>query len=174
MNRFSIDNRRKPVSFEQYMDVAERLDSSLKKIRPNLSSEVLLTTNGFDYHGWGSLTIINPMVEEAWNRRERYSLQDLTQELWNKSFETNLCIKDKTLENLYMVSLTNERREPKSMNFYGQDLDDKSQEVFDSFAVPKKFQKIGNGFSKSSPFAVSHAIASLGGKRDRAFHPLFG
>lgn len=159
MKRFSIDNRFGNVSLDQFKNTAEKLESSLKNIRPNIASELLLTTDGCDYNGYGSLTIDTPEVEGALDRRERYLLNDLDEGLWKKSFETGLYIN--SIKEPYMVCLTVGAREPKKLFFYAQCLDEKSQEVFDSFKKAGLLQKIGDGFPKSSEFAVVYALASL-------------
>lgn len=161
MNRFSIDNRFRQVSLDQFKDTAEILESSLRNVRPEILSELLLTTNGCDYNGYGSLTIDTPETQEALDKRERYSLDDLDGDLWKKSFETGLYIKDKSVTEPYMVCLTAESREPKKLFFYAQCMDEKSQEVFDSFKQSGLLQKIGDGFPKRSDFGVGYALASL-------------
>ncbi len=161
MKRFSIDNRFGNVSLDQFKNTAERLESSLRNVRPEITSELLLTTNGGDYNGYGSLTIHTPDVKEALDRRERYLLNDLDKGLWEKSFETGLYIKDNSVKKPYMVCLNARAREPKKLFFYAQCLDEKSQEVFDSFKKVGLLQKIGDGFPKSSEFAVDYALATL-------------
>jgi len=49
MQRFSIDNRFRNVSFDQFRETAKRLESSLRQVRPTIQSGLLLTTNGRDY-----------------------------------------------------------------------------------------------------------------------------
>ena len=162
MDRFSIGNLISPISFEQYKENAQRLEDSIRRVNPNITSKLLLTTNEVDYHGYGSLTKEIPEAEEAIERREEYSLSDLNEDLWQKSFETGLYIHDDTIRESYMITLVVGEREPKSMKFYGQCLDEESQEVFNSFRKARGFQRIGDGYnSKSSPFAISHALNSL-------------
>ncbi len=162
MERFSIDNFLKYVSFEQYREIAQRLEASIRIVNPNITSKLLLTTNRNDYNGAGSLTVFEPEVEEALSRREEHSLSDLNEKLWQKSFETGLYIHDNTIKEPYMITLVVGEREPKSMKFYNQCLDEKSQGVFNSFRKARWFQRISDGYSKTSPFAVSHALNSFG------------
>ena len=133
MDRFSINNRFRKVSLDQFKQTAESLESTLKNIRPEITTELLITTNELDYNGYGSLTFDTPETKEALERRERYSLNDLSEELWNKSFETGLYLKDDSITQPYRVSLTTGSREPKKIFFYAQCLDEKSQKAFDSF-----------------------------------------
>ncbi|MEK6952740.1 MAG: hypothetical protein AABX29_07030 [Nanoarchaeota archaeon] len=157
--RFSIDNRFRNISFDQFRNTAGRLEESLRNIHPAIISELLLTTNRQDYYGFGSLTIIIPEKEQALSRRERYPLSDLDEKLWQKSFKTDLWIKDNTLNDLYAVVLSVEEREPKSLKFYGQYIDKKSQEILEQFKKETKFfQKIGDGFHKPSDFAIGYAL----------------
>ena len=46
---FSIDNRFRNVSLNQFKNIAERLESSLRNVGPEITSELLLTTDGYDY-----------------------------------------------------------------------------------------------------------------------------
>jgi len=142
---FSIDNRFRNVSLNQFKNIAERLESSLRNVGPEITSELLLTTDGYDYNGYGSLTIDTPEVEECLNRREGWTVNDLDEGLWKKSFEIGLYIKDYSAKEPYMVCLTLEAREPKKLFFYAQCLDEKSQEVFNDFKQVGLLQKIGDG-----------------------------
>jgi len=156
--RFSVDNVLGSVSFEQYREIAQRLEDSIRKVNPNVTSKLLLTTNGRDYHEYGSLTVVIPEVEEALSRREEHSLSDLNEDLWQRSFETELYIHDNTSGAQYMIALTVGKREPKSMKFYSQHLEEESRAVFNGFRKAGWFQRIGDGYSKPSPFAISHAL----------------
>ena len=104
---------------------------------------------------------IIPEVKEAWARRERYQLSDLNENLWERSFETQLRIVDNSVSEPYCIWLSNEEREPKKLLFYGQCLDKQSQKAFDSFKRAELFQKLGDGYPQTSPFALAHALASL-------------
>ena len=157
MDRFSINNGFKKVSYAQFMETAERLESALKEVRPQITSKLLLTTDLVDYNGHGSLTIETPESKEASDRRESYQLNELNEELWDISCETGLYIKDNSSDDPYMVCLTVEDREPKKRFFYGQSLDEKSQKVLDSFKQADLFQTIGDGYPKSSDFAVTYS-----------------
>lgn len=157
--RFSIDNFFKPVSFEQYKETAEKLEHSLLVINPKLTSTLLLTTDQLDYDTYGSLSIPIPEKQKALNRRKEYGLNKLTEKLWNESFKTGLYINENNYKNLFMVALSVEQREPKSLKFYGQCLDSESQGVFDSFRKTKPFQKLGDGYSKPSDFATHYLLS---------------
>lgn len=163
MERFSIDNRFSKVSLDQFRKTAEKLESALRIVRPTIQSELLLTTNGEDYHRYGSLTIHTSEVEEAIARREKYQLSDLDEGLWTRSFEIELHIIDNSIKEPYCIWLSNGVREPKKLFFYGQCLDEASKKVFEGFRGAGLLQKIGDGFPKSSDFAVSYALASLRG-----------
>ena len=114
-----------------------------------------------DYQGPGSLTVVTPESIAAKERREEFSLSDLNEDLWKRSFETGLYLHDDISGGSYMIVLSVERREPRSMRFYCQDLDEKSQRVFNSFRVAGDSQELGDGHSMPTPFALSHAIGSL-------------
>lgn len=162
MERFSIDNLWGPVSLNQYLEIALKLDCTIKRIRPTVSSELLSMTNGVDYHELGSPKILAPEVEEALSRRETSRLGNLNKDLWTKSYETGLYIEDHTTEEPYIIALIVGEREPKSLMFYGQAMDSESKEVLNSFKKTRWFQRIGDGFGETSEFALGHAINSLG------------
>jgi len=157
MERFSVDNRLGDVSFEQYRKIAEELEGSIRGINENITSKLLLTTNRGDYYEHGSLSVVTPESEAARGRREEFNLRDLDEDLWQRSFETKLYIRDNTIETPYMISLSVEEREPKSMKFCGRGLDEESQRVFDSFRKAGWFQSIGDGSSEPSPYAAFRA-----------------
>ena len=162
MERFSIENRFQNVSFIQFKTTAERLESALKEVRPSIQSKLLLTTNGLDYRGYGSLTILTPETEATFARREGLQLQYLNQELWARSFKTQFQVIDNSTNEPYCIWLSNEVREPKKLFFYGQCLDEKSQEVFEGFRKVGLSQRVGDGYHKTSPFAVEYALSHLG------------
>ena len=159
MERYGIKNRFQDVSFEQYRENALRLQERIQEVRPSISSRLLLTTNGEDYDGAGSLTIITPEFETAQNRRERYNIEDLTSELWDSSFKRELIIDDDSVSEPYMINVSNEVRDPKRMIFHGQFLDEKSQDIFENFKeyrwtknnLSKILQTIDSGFPVTSP-----------------------
>jgi len=105
MNRFSIDNRFRKVSLNQYKTVAEGLESAVRNVRPAITSELLLTTDKCDYNGYGSLTIVTPASEDALARRERHQLSDLNEGLWERSFETGLYLRDNSIENFAKLTI---------------------------------------------------------------------
>jgi len=160
--RFSIENYYKNISFEQYKKTAEKLESSIRKVNPNITSSVLLTTNRDDYNGWGSMTMDIPEIfKDDIEKKKECNLKDLTKNLWEKSLEVELWIKDKTSSSTYFIVLSNEERNKNSMYFLGTGLNNKEQMVFDSFKKTGLFQKLGNGHPKSSDFSVGYSSANL-------------
>lgn len=162
MKRFSIDNKYRAVRGQEFKQIAQRLESSLKEVRPAISSKLVCTTNRKDYQGYGSLTIMHPETEKALERREEHKLENLDSNLWKRNFETELYIRDETVEDPYMIVLSVGAREPKSLMFYGQSMDSESEKVFESFNKAGWFQKIGDGFGKTSDFSKNYMLGSLG------------
>lgn len=158
-HRFSIFNLIQPVSLEQFAESANALNSAIKEVKPNVETELLLTTNIYDYLSHRSLTIPTPQKIAANKRREKFKLEDLNEELWRKSFERELYIRSPSENNNYMICLSQGIREPKQLFFYGQCLDEKSQEVFDSFAKTRFFQRLGDGFQKTTKYQLVHALS---------------
>ncbi len=159
--RFSIRNFWLPVSFQQYIETAKKLEKSIKDVNPNTTSHVLLTTDSYDYNGWGSLTQVTPEVEKALDRRRKIRLEELDENLWEQSLETGLYIHDNTTQSRYMITLTTESRAQKELIFYCQSIDKKSQVVFDSFKKTKGLQRLCNGHTKPSEFAELFALRHL-------------
>ena len=161
MERFSIDNWFSNVSLDQFRGTAHKLESAIRNIRPTIQSELLLTTNRDDYYGSGSLTVSIPKVDEAKARREKFQLTDLNENLWTRSFETELYILDNSVSEPYMICLSNGTREPKRLFFYRQCLDEASQKVFEGFRRTSILQKLGDGHSKTSNFDRAYALSNL-------------
>ena len=157
MVRFSIDNRFTNVSLIQFKRTAQKLESDLRKVRPTIQSELLLTTSREDYNGYGSLTVDTPEVEEALARREKFQLSDLNEELWRRAFKIQMGIIDDSAKKPYCVFISVEDREPKRLFFYGQCLDGKSQKVFEGFKGVGGLQRLGDGFPKTSEFASGYS-----------------
>lgn len=169
MDRYGIQNRFQDVSFEQYKETALRFQEALRQVRPNISTKLLLTTDEFDYRGAGSLTIITPETEAAKSRREQHNIEDLTEGLWNSAFDREFYVNDDTVSEPYMLCVSNEVRDPRRLLFYGQCLDENSQEVFENFkelrwaknGLSRKLQIIDDGFPVTSPAMLARVYSQF-------------
>ncbi len=160
MKSFSIENRfGRKVSLRQFKKTAERLEFLLKESKslrglPGIKSELLLTKDENDYHeargtrtfiGRNVRIITSKRLETLLRRREKYQLEDLNENLWKKSFKTELYIIDTNSLTHYLVWLGHEIMEPKRLFFCGHYLDEGSQKVLESFRKGNLFQKSGGG-----------------------------
>lgn len=169
MERYGIQNRFNKVSLEQFQETALKFQEALNKVRPNIRSKLLLTTNSCDYYGAGSLTIITPETEAANKRREQFNIEDLTQDLWLNSFDREFYVTDESVSEPYMLCISNEIRDSKRLLFYGQCLDDKSQKIFSSFRksrfaknyLSRILQKVDNGSPVTSPAMLTRVFYHL-------------
>ncbi len=159
MKSFSIENRfGRKVSCNQFKKTAERLEFTLKAARllaglPAIKSELLLTTDKNDYdeaRETGTFTsekekiITSERLETLLERREKYQLEDLNEELWGKSFKTELYIMDNPSTH-YLVWLGHEIMQPRRLFFCGHYLDKESQKILERFSRGNLLQKSGGG-----------------------------
>jgi len=159
--RFSIDNRLQDVSLEQFKETAERLESSLRLAMPKIQSGLFLTTKREDYLTYVDFKFSAPELWEAMKRRERIQLSDLNENLWNISYMAQLLITESSVKEPYLILLGNECREPKRLFFYGQFLDEKSQEVLESFRKNGLLHKVGNGLKRQPDLFDGYRASNL-------------
>lgn len=146
MERFSIENKVKDISFGQFREVANTLYSGLKEVRPGIKNILRLTTNKEDYKEYCRESL-SENVEggyiEAMRRKEFYCLNELKESLWKRSFLTELIIEDNTLEDKYAIYLANGLNEPKRIFVFSESLDRESRNVLGSLWHKDFLKKIG-------------------------------
>ncbi len=153
MDRFSRDKRWGKVSFEEFKRTAEALYALVTSARPSVSAEILTCEDGVTY-SWSTVTFDLPGMDEALKERKSYQLSGLTKEIWERSFDVQLTLKDKEDAQPFMICLSCDcYADPKRMRFYGQCLDSATRtRMFETFARPTYSHKIGDGYSKISEF----------------------
>lgn len=153
MKRFSRDKRWGKVSFEEFRRTAEALYGMVAAIRPSVCPEIITCEDKKTYE-YSTVTFGLPGVDEALKKRKSYSLSELTEEIWERSFNVQLTLKDEKDPQPFMICLTCDRYDdPKRMRFYGQCLDSATQtRMFETFAQATLNYKIGDGYSKPSDF----------------------
>lgn len=177
---FSIDNRFWNVSLNQFKKTAGKLEYFLRQVRPSIQSELLLTTNQEDYMEMLSkrgAQIVEEncsleMIERfnrPYTRREHLRLNGLNKDLWEGSFKRELIIKDSSVNENYMIGLTNEFAEPNILFFYGQWLDKRSEGVLMGFRRAGLFQKVGNGRHRNW-WSAFRRLAVIRNKEDLLKH----
>ena len=148
MQRFSIEKRFRDISFNDFRRTAEKLEASLKRVRPEIRSELLLAMP-IENHplslGLGGLT---PDEKEFLAKSEKHQLSDLNESLWRASLRSQLYLFDSSVNDGYGVWFGTEVRDPKKLFFFQQYLDPESLAVFYSFRRTNLSQRVGNGYHK--------------------------
>ena len=164
--RFSIDNLFTRVSLTQFMGLATKLDEAMHEANPNIATTVLVTTVAEDYHTWGSVTVPHPQASEAAARRERYELSEVDESVWERAYKTSVIIDDDTRKDAYLILMSTELRQPRSIMFYGHGLDEISYQKLESLKEETGLlQTIGRGFPPTSSFNQAY----VRGMRDSFF-----
>jgi len=139
IERFSIENWFGRVSFSSFRSAAEELESALRAVRPEVTSEVIAYSPGHFFI---------PEFPEVRDTRERCSLDDLGKEMWGRSHGISLHLYDNSVDESYMVCLTHKGNEPRRFFYYARCLDEGSREVFGGFRKAGFFQSVGDGWAK--------------------------
>lgn len=155
MFRFSRDKRffARTTSFEEFMQAVTELAETTKKVRPLVSIE-LITCEDAETHRYAHVTFVADEVDEALKGRKTYALEEFTKEVWERSMDVQLTLKDANDSKPFMICLSLDKRdEPRSMKFYGQAVEQELVDhIRDTFSHSSFFWSIGDGYSKPSAF----------------------
>jgi len=153
MFRFSRDKRfYSRISFEEFFQVATTLVAMVKKARSSAIVEIL-TTEDTHTHLYSQVTFMADEVTEALKGRKSYSLEEFTNEVYSRSMSVQLTLKDEADSKPFMICLSLDKDESRSMKFYGQAVEQELVNlIHDSFSSPSFFYKVGDGYSKPSAF----------------------
>ena len=156
--RFSHDKESGEVSFEEFLKTVRALHETVSGARSSVEVEVLtaedLTTYNYTTVSYGS-----DEITEALKQRKRYSLDELSQEVWGRSFNIEVFWTDKQDPEPFMICVSCDKRaEAARIMFYGQVLDEETHD-----RVVAKFRRssflrgirIGDGFGKPSAFNMA-------------------
>lgn len=164
MFRFSRDKRfYSRISFAEFTQTAGSLAAMTKEARPDASVEIL-TTEDFHTYQYSQVTFEADEVTEALKGRKSYPLEDFVNDVWSRSMSVQLTIKDESDERPFMICLSLDKDEPKSMKFYGQAVEQRLVVLIrETFSIPSFFYKVGDGYSKPSAFnlAFSERITGI-------------
>lgn len=147
MIRYSIKNPLSDIRLSDYKALARSLEESLAKTSHNIEGRTLLFTNHDDYYNYSGITVPSREVEDAFKRREEIDLSELTDEIWKKSYDVTLSLKDTdSSQDSYMITLSCERKAPYVISVYGQGLDQLSYSILSRLQYQRGFfQYIGDG-----------------------------
>lgn len=151
MFRFSRDKRfHSRISFEEFMQAAIMLVAMTKKARPSASVEIL-TTEDSRTHRHSQATFEADEVADALKGRKSYSLEEFTDDIWNRSMSVQLTLRDIEDPKPFMICLSHDKDQMQSIKFYGQDVEQEHvQLIRNTFSSPSFFYKVGDGYSKPS------------------------
>jgi len=162
--RFSRD---KPfflaVTFAEFGVNAGSLIALVRGLRPSIRMEVLTCEDEKTYN-FSTVTFATKEAEEALQNRRSYTLAQFSEEVWKKSFNVDLILKDDTDPNPFMICLSCDRcADATRLMFYGQCLDQSMQDqILKAFAKPSFDYKIGDGYSRSSIFNLKYGAKITG------------
>lgn len=156
--RFSRDKRfGRKVTFAEFLENATKLVAIVQDIRPSVKVEVLTCEDGRTYN-FSTVTFDTEEAEEALQNRRSYTLAQFSEEVWGRSFNVDLIIKDDSDANPFMICLSCDRcADAGRAIFYGQCLDQGTHDqILTAFAEQSLTYKIGDGFPKMSPFNLMY------------------
>ena len=122
--RFSHDKRFKRVSFEEFLEIARELCEIGASVRSSADAEVITAEDNTTYN-YTTTTFLSDEIKEALKQRKRYSLDELTQEVWDRSFDVQVTLKDEKDPKPFMICVSCDKyADAKRVKFYGQCLDE--------------------------------------------------
>lgn len=151
--RFSRDKRFKRVSFEEFLATARALCETVSAVRSSLDTRVVTAEDHTTYN-YSTVTFLSKERMEALGNRKHYSLDELTQDVWDRSFDVRVILRDEHDPRPFMICVSCDKYDDaKRMKFYGQCLDGRTyQQVVDGFRRSSFSHRIGDGMSKISTF----------------------
>jgi hypothetical protein len=95
-------------------------------------------------------------VTEALKGLKSYLLEEFTDDVWSRSMNVQLKFTDEVDSKLFMICLSLDKDESRSMKFYGQAVEQELVDrIHDSFSIPSLLYKVGDGYSKPSAFNLA-------------------
>ena len=151
--RFSHDKRFKRVSFEEFLGIARELCEIVASVRSSADIEVVIAEDHTTYN-YTTTTFWSDEIWEALKQRKVYSIDELTQEVWDRSFNVQVILKDEKDPKQFMICVSCDKyADAKRLKFYGQCLDERThQRVVSKFRRSSLSHGIGDGMGKISDF----------------------
>ncbi|MHB1118296.1 MAG: hypothetical protein ACYCZ7_02110 [Minisyncoccota bacterium] len=162
--RFSHDHRFGAVSYIEFLVMARLLCQTVSKYRDTVDIDVLTAEDSTTYN-YTTTTFLSDDVEKALENRKCYTLDELTREVWDRSFHVKLVLRDEKTQSFMVCISCDKFADAKRLRFYGQCLDEATH-----YALVNKFHHaslshgIGNGGTRVSTFNMI-MLARLTGMR---------
>ena len=132
---FSRENRFHEVLLEEFLSTARKLYQAASLAKKSLNVKVIATEDIAAYN-YSKITLWTDGIEDGLKSKQYYSLDNLTQEVWNRAFYVQVAFHGKQGANPFMVCLSCDKNaNAKQMEFYGQHLDEKTYQ-----AITRQFQ----------------------------------
>lgn len=154
--RFSHDKRFNKVSFQEFLATARALSHTVSTHRSSVDVKII-TAEDHTTYDYTTTTFWWDVIEEALKSRKRYSVDDLTQEVWGRSFDVQLTLRDKQDPKPFMICMSCDKHAAaKRIQFFGQGLDEQTyQAVVGEFRRSSLSHSIGDGTRKISNFNLA-------------------
>lgn len=154
MFRFSRDKRLlQRVSLSDFIRASRSLVQVVQAERPGARA-VVLTCEDPVTHAYSQVTFGSDEVENALQGRRDYLPDQLTKDVWDRSLNIQLTIKDPSDSEPFMICMSCDKQSDGGrIKFYGQCISEYlSDLIHEIFARPTLRFSIGNGYSKPSAF----------------------
>jgi len=159
--RFSHDKRLKGVSFNEFLKTARELCEAVVSVRSSVDITVLTCEDDTTYN-YSTSSFASVEHSKAIKNRKSYTLDEFTEEVWDRSLNAQLTLKDQEDPKPFMICLSCDMcADAKSMKFYGQCLDGTTyQAIVSKFRSPTLSYGIGDGYSKVSALDMAKVLRS--------------
>jgi hypothetical protein len=141
------------ISFQEFLRAATSLAELVREHRPDARVQVSTCEDRTTYN-YSTVTFFAEEVIEALKNRKTYSLEDLTEDLWNRSFSLRVDVDYGFNGEPFAIHLEVDRTAaPKQMLFIGSCLSGAIENaVARAFRHRTMLYSIGDGFPKPSMF----------------------
>lgn len=133
--KFERGNWVRKVSFEQFFKAARDLEQRVREEHSGVISTVTVIENRdinqILFHNSTGFQE-NDNSELSAQEQKEYALSDLTKDIWRNVWNVRLSLRDNS-EDPYMITLMCDKERPRRLQYYGQSLDPKSQQVLESY-----------------------------------------
>lgn len=143
--RFDRDYKYSSVRLDEFVIVASQLSKLISAWKPFCQTEVLTCEDGETYACRQS-SFEDDVVTERSEQRNSYQVDELSNEIWEKSLHLSLVIKTEGHSDTFMILLSVDRRKsPKKMSFFGQGLDlEQVERIIHTYAAKSGWYNVRN------------------------------
>ncbi len=156
--RWSKEKNFLVVTLSDFMTHARELVAFFEVRRSDLEVSVLSCEDVTTY-SYSQVTLLDSEVEEALERRVKYSLEQITSEVMGRSFKLMLCIKSKHEGDVFFTAITWDITDDwKRLLFYVQGVSPEVEvELREKFACRSFWWFIGDGVTKPTFFNIYYS-----------------